>query len=152
MFYILRAELAGILFLTLSVSKYITSVLEIIWYGISTLPGETDENREVFKEILYRNRTKWNATFSGNERYLGFEGFTAWTMKNDVFWDVAPCEYCENRRFGRMCRLHLHGRRIRERRKTLSVVWQSVLTRLTRPQIPEEQNYWGCKVRYSLSW
>jgi hypothetical protein len=32
---------------------------------------------------------------------VGFEVFTAVTMKNAVFWDVAPCRSCElNRRFG----------------------------------------------------
>jgi hypothetical protein len=29
-----------------------------------------------------------------------FEVFTAVTMKNAVFWDVAPCRSGENRRFG----------------------------------------------------
>jgi hypothetical protein len=29
-----------------------------------------------------------------------FEVFTAVTMKNAVLWDVAPCRYCVNRRFG----------------------------------------------------
>jgi hypothetical protein len=29
-----------------------------------------------------------------------FEGFTAVTVKNRVFWDVTPCGSCENRRFG----------------------------------------------------
>jgi hypothetical protein len=28
------------------------------------------------------------------------EVFTAVTMKNDVFWDVMPCDSCKNRRFG----------------------------------------------------
>jgi hypothetical protein len=32
-------------------------------------------------------------------------------MKNAVFWDVAPCRYCINRRFGGMYSLHLQGRR-----------------------------------------
>jgi hypothetical protein len=36
-----------------------------------------------------------------------FEVFTAVTKKNAVFWDVAPCRYCINRRFGGMYRLHL---------------------------------------------
>jgi hypothetical protein len=34
------------------------------------------------------------------------------TMKNDVFWDVAPCRSCVNRRFGGTYRLHLQGRKI----------------------------------------
>jgi hypothetical protein len=29
-------------------------------------------------------------------------------MKNAVFWDVASCESCKNRRFGRTYRLHHH--------------------------------------------
>jgi hypothetical protein len=32
--------------------------------------------------------------------YVGFEVFTAVTMKNAIFWDVMPCGSCENRRFG----------------------------------------------------
>jgi hypothetical protein len=36
-------------------------------------------------------------------------------MKNAVFWDVVPCRYCVNRRFGGTYRLHLQGRKIRER-------------------------------------
>jgi hypothetical protein len=36
-------------------------------------------------------------------------------MMNAVFWDVAPCSSCVNRRFGRTYRLHLQGRKIRER-------------------------------------
>jgi hypothetical protein len=43
-------------------------------------------------------------------RYVGFEVFTAVTMKNAVFWGVAPCRCGRlNRRFGGSYRLHLHG-------------------------------------------
>jgi hypothetical protein len=31
-------------------------------------------------------------------------------MKNAVFWDVASCGSCENRRFGENVRLHLQDR------------------------------------------
>jgi hypothetical protein len=41
-------------------------------------------------------------------------------MKNVVFWDVGPCKFCVNRRFGRTYRLHLQGRKIRERGTSLS--------------------------------
>jgi hypothetical protein len=34
---------------------------------------------------------------------------------NAVFWDVAQCRSCVNRRFGGTCRLHLQGRKIRVR-------------------------------------
>jgi hypothetical protein len=36
-------------------------------------------------------------------------------MKNAVFWDVAPCRSCVNRPFGGTYRLHLQGRKFRER-------------------------------------
>jgi hypothetical protein len=34
------------------------------------------------------------------------EVFTAVTVKNAVFWDIAPCGSCKNGRFGGMHRLH----------------------------------------------
>jgi hypothetical protein len=37
--------------------------------------------------------------------YVRFEVSTAVTMKNAVLWDVAPCWYCVNRRFGGTYRL-----------------------------------------------
>jgi hypothetical protein len=43
------------------------------------------------------------------------EFFTAVTMKNAVFWNVAQCRSCVNRRFGGTYRLHLQGRKIRKR-------------------------------------
>jgi hypothetical protein len=36
-------------------------------------------------------------------------------VKNAVFWDVSLCRSCMNRRFGGLYRLHLQGRKIRER-------------------------------------
>jgi hypothetical protein len=41
-------------------------------------------------------------------------------MKNFVFWDVALCRSCVNRRFGGTYRLHLQGRKIRERGTSVS--------------------------------
>jgi hypothetical protein len=40
-----------------------------------------------------------------------FEAFTAVTMKDIVFWDVALCRSCVNGRFGGTYRLHLQGRK-----------------------------------------
>jgi hypothetical protein len=54
-----------------------------------------------------------------------FEVFKAVTMKNAVFWDVAPCRSCVNRRFGGTYRLHLQGRIIRERETSVSRWLQS---------------------------
>jgi hypothetical protein len=42
------------------------------------------------------------------------------TMKNVVFWDVAPCVYFENRRFGGTCRLHHKGDKSRRAKKNVS--------------------------------
>jgi hypothetical protein len=41
-------------------------------------------------------------------------------MKNDVFWDVAPCMPCVNRRFGGTYRLHLHSRKIHQQGTNMS--------------------------------
>jgi hypothetical protein len=41
-------------------------------------------------------------------------------VKNAVFWDVAPCLSCVNRRFGGTYHLHLQGKKIRERGTSVS--------------------------------
>jgi hypothetical protein len=57
---------------------------------------------------------------------VGFEVFTAVTMKDAVFWDVAPCRSCEmNRRFGGTYCLHLQGRKIHEQGTSMSRLQQS---------------------------
>jgi hypothetical protein len=88
-----------------------------------------------------------------------FEVFTAVTMKNAVFWDVAPCRSCLNRRFGGTYHIHLQSRKISERgtsrwlpahaassladfstlkMKVILSCETSVYTRPTRPHIPED--------------
>jgi hypothetical protein len=47
--------------------------------------------------------------------FVRFEVFTAVSMKNAVFWYVASCRSCVNRRFVGTYRFHLQGRKIRER-------------------------------------
>jgi hypothetical protein len=42
-------------------------------------------------------------------KIVRFEVFIAVTMKNAVFWDVAPCRSCVNRRFEGTYHLHLQG-------------------------------------------
>jgi hypothetical protein len=50
--------------------------------------------------------------------FVGFEVFTAVTMKNAVFWVVVPCRCGRlNRRFGGSYRLHLQGRQKNPRAK-----------------------------------
>jgi hypothetical protein len=91
---------------------------------------------------------------NGNIKYVRFEIFTAVTMKNAVFWDVALCRSCVNRRFGGMYRLHLQGRKIREqvaahtgslltdfstlKMEVIRSSKTSVHTRSTRRHIPED--------------
>jgi hypothetical protein len=45
--------------------------------------------------------------------------------KNAVFWDVAPCRCCVNRRFSGTYRLYLQGRKIRERGTSVSMWLQT---------------------------
>jgi hypothetical protein len=58
---------------------------------------------DFFFYIRLRPATLINSYLTTSQLYwsVGFEVFTAVTMKNAVFWDVAPCRSCEmNRRFG----------------------------------------------------
>jgi hypothetical protein len=52
---------------------------------------------------------------------------------NAVFWDVASCESCVNRRFEGKYRLHLQGRKIRERGTSVSK-WLAVCSRWFLPR------------------
>jgi hypothetical protein len=55
-----------------------------------------------------------------SEVFVRSEVFTVVTMKNAVFWDVAPCRSCVNRRFRGTYPLHLQSRKIRERGTSVS--------------------------------
>jgi hypothetical protein len=66
------------------------------------------------------------------DEFVRFEVFTAMTMKNDVFWDVASCRFCVNLRFGATYRLHFHGRKIRERGCSVSRWLQPPKRRFTQ--------------------
>jgi hypothetical protein len=74
-----------------------------------------------------------------------YEVFTAVTMKNAVFWDVAPCRYCVNRRFRGTYRLLLPvhaGSSLADfstlKMEALHSSEMMVYTRSTRRHIPEE--------------
>jgi hypothetical protein len=67
--------------------------------------------------------------------FVRFEVFTAVTMKNAVFWDVAPCRYCVNLRFGGTYRLHLQCIKIRDRGTSVSRWLQ------TEPPVENTQLY-----------
>jgi hypothetical protein len=68
------------------------------------LPEKTKENHEKPASSWWFSRPKLEAgssqTQSRSDNCVRSEVFTAVTMKNPVFWDVAPCRFCVNRRFG----------------------------------------------------
>jgi hypothetical protein len=60
---------------------------------------------EAYKTLVSNVITSWfRKTKPYKTKYIlvRFEVFTAVTMKNGVFWDVMPCGFCKNRRFGGM--------------------------------------------------
>jgi hypothetical protein len=58
---------------------------------------------------IVRYSKEHDVSETGSVSYVRFEVLTAVTMKNAVFWDVAPCRYFVNRRFGGTYRLHFQG-------------------------------------------
>jgi hypothetical protein len=68
-------------------------------------------------------------------------------LKNVVFWDVALCRSCVNRRFGGTYRLHLQGRKIREKSSETSVN-----TRPTQRDIPEDDRCESLKSYIGFHW
>jgi hypothetical protein len=79
--------------------------------------------------------------------YVRFEAFTAVTMKNVVFWDVALCMSCVNRRFGGTYSLHLQGRK-REHDARSTKLRRSIHARHFSPR-----SYWvnSCSVALAFS-
>jgi hypothetical protein len=57
-----------------------------------------------------------------------FEVFTAVTMKTAVFWDVAPCGFCKNRRFGGSYRLPHQGGKNQRARNNVGSSWMILST------------------------
>jgi hypothetical protein len=68
----------------------------------------------VLNILALTNKGCYNICGQVRNSKVRFEIFTAVTVKNAVFWDVAPCRSCVNRRFGGTYRLHLQGRKIRK--------------------------------------
>jgi hypothetical protein len=76
---------------------------------VGLLQTDVSEERvdSIFKvEEITRVRKSASFMFLKLCMCVGFEVFTAVTMKNSVFWDVVPCEFILNRYFGGTYRLH----------------------------------------------
>jgi hypothetical protein len=52
------------------------------------------------RRVTFLPRDAKFTDYGGIFEYVIFKVFTAVAMKNGVFWDVAPCGSCKNRRFG----------------------------------------------------
>jgi hypothetical protein len=79
------------------------------------------EYRRCLKYALQRLCISYISSYEEQTALLvQFEAFTAVTKKNVIFWDVALCRSCVNRRFGGTYRLHLQGRRIRKQWTSVS--------------------------------
>jgi hypothetical protein len=69
-----------------------------------------DTGSEKNVKRISQNKFYKSETFASNKNKIQdvrFEIFTSMTMKYAVFWDVAQCRSCVNRRFGGTYRLHL---------------------------------------------
>jgi hypothetical protein len=76
-----------------------------------------------------------------NDHKYGFnnvrsEVLTEVTMKNAVFWDVAPCGSCMNRRFGVTYRLHHQGDKDQLARNNISLNNNRSTLRVTDNFVP----------------
>jgi hypothetical protein len=80
------------------------------WPDPGSNPGRRG-GKPATNRLSYGAAKEWHILLNtGN--LVRFEVFTAVTMKNVVFRDVAPCRSCVNRRFGGTYCLHLQGQRV----------------------------------------
>jgi hypothetical protein len=95
------------------VSKCVTAPLKFwnIWRWSSDVINATTHDKPQEK---LKQRCRITTGFLSTVRCSSL------ALKNAVFWDVAPCRYCVNRRFGGTYRLHLPGRKTRERGTSVS--------------------------------
>jgi hypothetical protein len=95
---------------------------------LTTLRASKACRRESFTLPLPYHICRISLSVTEGTHHLRFAEENIYTfLKNAVFWDVAPCSFCVNRRFwGTYC-LHFQGRKIRERGTSVSSWLQTEL-------------------------
>jgi hypothetical protein len=93
--------------------KWRTKRIRMLRKKLQNTPRQIDElksrNRDLEENLQLAGTGKRDAVSERKD-----------AMTNAVFWDVALCSYCVNRRFGGTYHLHLQGRKIRERGTSVS--------------------------------
>jgi hypothetical protein len=80
---------------------WIKTDMKGVSYGHGEEHSETRNQGTSSAPLLYRYLSYNNLMHKTNSvAFARFEVFTAVTMKNGVFWDVTPCGFCKDRRFG----------------------------------------------------
>jgi hypothetical protein len=95
-------------------------LIQVGWYIAQSCPVPRLEHFPSFPHICWLKPNCQQRQL----HYVRFEAFTAVTMKDVVFWDVALCRSRVNRRFEGTYHLHLQGRKIRERVTSVSRLLQ----------------------------
>jgi hypothetical protein len=102
-----QRKISGLMGMSFEVFTAIKIEILVLWVmSPCILIGECQSVGRTHYPRLAPRRLKFNI-MNNFVIYVRFEVFTAITMKNAVFWNVAPCRYCVNRRFGGTYRLHL---------------------------------------------
>jgi hypothetical protein len=70
-------------------------------------------------------------------------------IKNAVFWDMAACRSCANRRFGGTYRLHLQGRNLQARNQREQVAADCRLKSAECIYIPHTFTLFNMKLKTS---
>jgi hypothetical protein len=101
---------------------------------VGLFPGRIEYSFSITPELF-----TWSTSsiFKHGRYFVRFEVFKAVTMKNAVFWDVAPCRYCVNRRFGGTYRLHLQGIKIQE---SITLKMEAIRSSETSAPHPRKRN------------
>jgi hypothetical protein len=84
-----------------------------IWQSSRFSSVENISPGSIFKQFILVSREEgWTPPLRTTKNRVVFEVLTAVAMRCNLFWDTIPCSPLEiKRRYGGICRLHLHSRR-----------------------------------------